>query len=214
MARLSNFLGFAVGAAIAANLLANDLEPVKLPAPRSDGGKPLMQALKERKSTRAFSSKELSLQQLSDLLWAANGINRPATGHRTAPSARNSQEIDIYVVMAKGAYIYNAKSNVLEPVVEGDLRAKMGRQQFVREAPVVLVFVANYDRFGNMAESDKAFYAATDTGYVSQNVYLYCASEGLATVVLGNIDRNGIAEALKLGANQKVVLTQPVGYPR
>lgn len=215
MANLAIFCnGLVVAVVLGVSVFAQELTPIQLPKPRIEGGKPLMEALKERKSVRAFSSKELSQQQLSDLLWAANGVNRPQTGHRTAPSARNSQEIDIYVALPTGAYLYNARSNMLEPVVAGDVRGRMGRQQFVKDAPVVLVFVADYSRMGNMSEADKAFYAATDTGYVSQNVYLFCASEGLATVVLGSIDRNAITEALKLRPDQKPVLSQPVGYPR
>lgn len=191
-----------------------ELKPIQLPKPRTEGGKPLMQALKERKSTRAFSSERLPMQVLGDMLWAACGVNRPETGHRTAPTARNMQEIDVYVALEQGLYLYDAKTHTLQPVLAKDIRAETGPQPFVKDAPVNLIFVADFAKMGNASEKDKEFYSATDTGYISQNVYLYCASEGLATVVRGMVNRAALAETMKLRPDQKIILAQTVGYPK
>jgi len=193
---------------------AQELKPIGLPAPRTDGGKPLMQALKARSSSRAFSSEKLPTQVLSDMLWAAFGVNRPDSGKRTAPSAVNWQEIDIYVADADGLYLYDAHAHALKPVLAKDIRALTGRQAFVREAPVNLIYVADFAKMGGAADDDKVFYSAADTGFISQNVYLYCASEGLATVVRGLVDRPALAEAMKLRSDQNIILAQSVGYPR
>jgi len=193
---------------------ARNLESIKLPPPDTKGGKPLMQALKERKTTRSFSPKELPLETLSNLLWAAFGINRPGEGKRTAPSAVNWQETDIYVATAKGCYIYDPKKHSLEPHVEGDIRALTGTQMFVADAPLNLVFVADLSRMGGASRNDKEKTAYADTGFISQNVYLFCASEGLATVVRGLIDKPALAKALKLNDNQFITLAQSVGYPK
>lgn len=191
---------------------AADLKPLTLPAPHTDGGKPLMQALLERQSQREFSPKALDPQQLSDLLWAAFGINRPATGHRTAPSAMNSQEIDVYVALADGVFLYHAKANRLDPVAEGDMRAKTGGQDFVKVAPVELVFVADFARMVKAKPEAKEPYAWADTGSISQNVYLYCASAGLATVVHELGERQPLIDAWKLRPEQRIILAQAVGY--
>jgi nitroreductase len=192
---------------------AEEIKPVKLLPPQTDGGKPLMQALKERKSMRGFASGELTSQALSDLLWAACGINRPDSGGRTAPTAKNMQEIDVYVIKAEGVYLYDAKTNMLMPVLTGDIRELTGKQPFVKGAPVNLIFVADLSKMGGMSARDVDFYAATDAGFVSENVYLYCASAGLATVVRGWVDRAGLAKAMKLRSDQRIVLAQTVGYP-
>ena len=190
-----------------------ELKPIQLPKPQTDSGKPLMAVLKDRKSSREFSSEKLPPQVLSNMLWAANGINRP-NGKRTAPTARNKQEIDVYVAMAEGLYLYDANANTLVPVLAGDIRAATGKQPFVKDAPVNLVFVADFTKMGDMPADQKDFYAAADTGYVSQNVYLYCASEGLATVVRGMVDRSACQVAMKLRSDQKIILAQTVGYPK
>ena len=192
------------------------LELIKLLKPQTDGGKPLMQALKARKSSRVFSDKKLPPQVLSNLLWAAFGVNRQVsgkTGKRTAPSAKNWQEIDIYVALAEGLYLYDAKENILTPILAKDIRAAVGRQKFTQEAPVNLIFVANLEKMGRADKKSKDFYSATDTGFISQNVYLYCASEGLATVVIGMVDKPRLQGKMKLRPSQHVILTQPVGYP-
>ncbi len=191
---------------------AQELKPLELPKPQTEGGKPLMQALKERKSTREFSPQKLPPQALSNLLWAAFGVNRP-DGRRTAPSASNMQEIDIYVALPEGLYLYDARAHRLEPVVAEDLRAATGTQPFVGQAPLNLVYVADYSRMGKRADEAKLFYSATDTGFIAQNVYLFCASEGLATVVRASIDREKLAARMKLRPDQRIVLAQTVGYP-
>ncbi len=192
---------------------AEELQPIKLPAPQMTGGKPLMQALAERKTQRNFSPADLPVQVLSDLLWAAFGINRPAHGGRTAPSAMDMQEIDIYVARADGVYLYEPKSNTLNPVRSGDIRTVTGKQDFVAQAPVNLIFVANLTRMDKVDKHEREFYAACDTGYISQNVYLFCASEGLATVARGWLDKVELASVMFLDKNQKIILAQTVGYP-
>lgn len=193
---------------------AQELKPIQLPKPQMDGGKPLLQALKERQSTRAFSAEKLPAQALGNLLWAAFGINRPDTGQRTAPSAMNRQEIDIYVATADGLYRYEAKGHTLQPVLAKDIRAETGMQPFVKDAPVELVYVADYSRMGRGTDEDKNLYSAADTGFIGQNVYLFCASEGLVTVVRGSVDRPNLAKTMKLRPEQKIVLAQTVGYPQ
>jgi len=193
---------------------AQELIPIQLPEPQMKGGMPLMEALSKRKTSRDFSDKELPLQVLSNILWAANGINRPESGRRTAPTAVNWQEIDVYIALAEGLYLYDAKMNVLQPVLAGDIRAVTGRQNFVKDAPVNLIFVSDYSRMGKAGEEMKDFYSATDTGFISQNVYLYCASEGLATVVRGAIERPAMREVMPLREDQRIMLAQSIGYPR
>lgn len=145
---------------------------IKLPSPETEGGMPLMQALKARHSTQAFGSQPLSLQVLSNLLWAASGVNRSDTGQRTAPSAHDWREIDVVVTSAEGAYRYGPSTHTLTRVAAGDLRHLTGVQDFVALAPVNLVYVANLDRMNEAGAEDKAFYSATDTGFIAQNVYL------------------------------------------
>ncbi|MFC1460993.1 SagB/ThcOx family dehydrogenase [Verrucomicrobiota bacterium] len=190
-----------------------DLKPIQLPKPQEDGGKPLMQALKARSSSRSFSTKKLPMQVLANLLWAGFGVNRPKSGKRTAPSAVNWQEIDIYVALAQGLYLYDARVHVLKPVLARDIRAAAGHQKFTENVPVDLIYVADRSRMGKASADQKDFYSATDTGFISQNVYLFCASEGLATVVLGMVDKQALAKKMGLRPDQKVILTQPVGYP-
>lgn len=192
---------------------AQEQKAIVLPKPQTEGGKPLMQALKERSSGREFSTRELPPQVLSNLLWAACGINRPDSGKRTAPSASNRQEIDVYVATASGLYLYEPKEHQLQPVLAEDIRAATGRQDFVKAVPVNLVYVADFAKMGNSPEADKIFYSAANTGFIGQNVYLYCASEGLATVMRGMVDRAALAKTMKLRPDQRVVLSQSVGYP-
>lgn len=202
-----------VNAADSNSAPAAAIKSIDLPKPVMTGGKPLMEALKNRKTSREFSSEKLPLQVLSNLLWAADGINRE-DGKRTAPTAMNKQEIDIYVVMQDGVYLYDAKTNKLIGVLAGDLREATGKQDFVKEAPVNLLFVADYEKMDGMPADAKDFYSATDTGYISQNVYLFCASENLATVVRGWVDKDACKTAMKLKDTQKIILTQTVGYPK
>jgi len=211
--RLKVFIFLIFLAAQTSSVYAEELKAITLPAPQTETGGPLMQILKERKSERTFSSREIPLQVLSDMLWAANGINRPGSSKRTAPSAKNMQEIDVYVAKSDGLYIYDAASNMLLSVISKDIRGLTGLQAFVKDAPLNLIYVADYSKMGEMQDKDKDFYAAADTGFISQNVYLYCASEGLATVVRGWIDKPALRKAMKLRPDQKIILAQTVGYP-
>lgn len=193
--------------------LAQALQPVPLPRPQTDIGRPLMQVLKDRRTTRDFSPEKLPAQVMSNLLWAAFGVNRPDSGKRTAPSAMDWQETDIYVATAEALYVYNARKNQLDPVLREDVRALTGTQSFVKDAPLNLVYVADLAKTrGSSAERD--LFVAADTGFIAQNVYLFCASEGLATVVRGSIDRPALSKALRLRPDQRIILAQTVGYPK
>ena len=192
---------------------AAELPAIPLPAPNQTGGKPLMAALKERQSIREFSPQPLPPQALSDLLWAGFGINRPENDHRTAPSTMNMQEVDLYVALADGLYLYEAKSHQLRPVLTGDLHSKTGGKVELQQAPAILILVADFSRMTKAKPQDRDFYAAIDTGFISQNAYLYCASAGLATVV-HELDRPPLAEAMKLRPEQKIIIAQSVGYPK
>lgn len=199
-------------AAIALCLCCLAQDDIKLPEPEKKGGMTLNEALMSRKTNRTFASKELSMQEISNLLWAANGINR-MDGKHTAPSARNAQEIDVYVAMKTGLYKYEPNDNALRIVSEKDQRHQMSqRPQMIEEAPVALIFYANYDKMKNFDDASKEFYGATDAGFVSQNVYLYCAAHNLNTVVMGYIDRDAIREIINVDG--KAILVQPVGYPK
>lgn len=185
-----------------------------LPPPQTTGGKPLMQVLKERHTSREFKRDPLPQQMVSNLLWAAFGINRPASGGRTAPSAHDAQEISIYVATDGAVHVYDPAKNSLRLVLAGDIRALTGRQAFAGEAPVNLVYVADFDKFPRDSLADKIFYSAADAGFISQNVYLYCASEGLATMVRASIDQSALAKAMLLKPSQRIILAQSVGYPQ
>ncbi|MGE5336713.1 MAG: SagB/ThcOx family dehydrogenase [Gemmatimonadota bacterium] len=188
-------------------------QEIQLPPAQTDVGKPLMQALKERRSARSFAEQALPPQVLSNLLWAAFGVNRP-DGHRTAPSAKNWQEVDVYVALRDGLFVYDAKTHALKRVVARDLRALSGTQAHAREAPLTLIYVADEGRMGGANEETRRTFAAADTGFIAQNVYLFCASEGLATVVFASIDRDAFARAAGLRPDQKITLAQSVGYPK
>jgi SagB-type dehydrogenase family enzyme len=198
---------------LSAAALAAPPEAVVLPKPERTGGKTLMQALSNRRSGRQFRPGKLPAQQLSNLLWAAYGVNR-ADGRRTAPSAMNRQSVDVYVTLPDAAYLYNAREHKLEPVAAGDLRAATGTQSFAAEGALNLVLVADMGRFGSQSEENKATWAGVEAGAVVQNVYLYCASEGLATVVRASFQREALAQALKLKPGQKILVAQTVGFPK
>jgi len=185
---------------------------IKLPAPDKRGGLPLMQALAKRRSSREFQRKPLPLPVLSSLLWAAFGVNRRGGG-RTAPSALDAQEVDVYVALPDGAYLYDADAHALRLVAASDLRRITGYQDFVDEAPLDLVFVADHARMRMVPAAQRESYASAAAGAIAENVYLYAASAGLATVIRAWIDRAAIAEALGLTHDQQVRLSQPVGYP-
>jgi SagB-type dehydrogenase family enzyme len=188
-------------------------ESIALPAPRTEGGKPLMQVLNARHSTREFSTEKLSPQTLSNLLWAAFGVNR-TDGKRTAPSAVNWQEMDIYVTLPEGAYLYDAKAHRLNLVAPEDLRAATGSQPFVGTAALNLVYVADMAKASKTSPENQAIWVPADAGFIAENVYLFCASEGLNVVVRGMVPRDTLAKALKLRPEQKIMLAQTVGYPK
>jgi SagB-type dehydrogenase family enzyme len=186
---------------------------IVLGAPQTEDAATLMQALKQRKSTREFSPKPLPSETLSTLLWVAFGINRPQSSGRTAPSAHNWQEIAVYAAFGEGLYRYDAGAHVLESTADGDLRALTGMQDFVGQAPLNLVYVADFSRMSGADAEQRTFFAAADAAFIAQNVYLFCAASGLATVVRGLIDRKKLAAAMGLGVNERIVLAQTVGFP-
>lgn len=187
---------------------------IQLPTPSKSGGMPLMEALSKRSTNRSMdSTRHLSEQQLSDLVWAAWGVNRP-DGRRTAPSALNRQEIDLYLIGRSGAYLYDATNHKLVPVAEGDHRAEVNNQEFTKTGDWILIFVADYSRMMNPDDTQQnAITSGVDAGLIAQNVYLYGASEGLAVVVHMSLNQKEIAEILRLGETQHIVLGQTVGLP-
>lgn len=186
-------------------------DTIGLPAPDMSGGLPLMQTLALRQSQREFASEPLPLQVLANLLWAAAGLNRPALGGRTSPSALNAQEVDVYVALPTGLYRYAALGHALHLVRAMDVRRVTGYQDFVDTAPLDLIMVADYSRMKLVPVTQRMAYAYTCAGAMAQNVYLYCASEGLATVIRAWLDRDALAKAMGLGNEQQVLLSQTVG---
>jgi nitroreductase len=202
------------GAALVAMPIAARAQGVKvLPAPRKEAGKPLMQALQSRRSIREFSSRALPPQVLSDLLWAAYGVNRPS-GDRTAPYWRHIMVIDVYAAMADGVWLYDPKQHALRSHLETDIRAQTGLQDFVATAPLNLVYVAHGERMKDISPEERRLYGSVDAAFAGQNVYLFCASEGLATVFRGAVDHEKLNQAMRLGNGQFVTFAQTVGYPR
>jgi len=197
---------------IVITMQAQELKVIKLNAPNKTKGEAVMKVFNERQSIREYAQKDLTPQDLSDLLWAANGINRP-DGKRTAPSALNKQEVDVYVVMKDGAYLYDAKEHALKPITAGDYRgAVAGPQDFAKEAPVSLVLVANLDRMGDPSSEGTKLMCAVDVGIVCQNINIACAGLGLATVPRGTMNQAELRAALKLTDTQLMLMNNPVGY--
>jgi SagB-type dehydrogenase family enzyme len=189
-------------------------EPISnLPKPEIKGGKPLMVALLNRRTTRDFSEKDLTMQQISNLLWAANGINRPKTGGHTAPTSQNKQELDIYVAMKSGVYFFDADNHSLKKLFNDDIRSFIGEQDFHKIAPIELIVVADYSKTDTLNEGQRRT-ASIDAGYISQNIYLFCASENLATVAVGWIKYEILAEKLRLRNNQEIIIAHPVGFKK
>lgn len=207
----STFLSL-VAACMLSGAYAQTLSPIQLKAPEKKAGLSVMETLANRHSTREFSNKKLTLQELSNLLWAANGINRPEKGMRTAPSAMNAQEVDVYVCMEEGAFLYDAKSNQLQPVIQEDLRGLVGgKQAFVINAPVVLLMVSDLSKLpGGNSEQTKLM-AAIDAGIVSQNISIACSGLGLITVPRASMDKEALAQKLKLKSTQLLLMNNPVG---
>jgi len=191
---------------------AEALDPIRLPPPATNGGMPLMQALNNRMSTKKFSTQSIHREQISNLLWAAFGINRPKSGKRTAATAVNCQDIEIYVVLEKAAYIYQAREHSLIPVVDRDVRSLAATQGYAKVAPINLLYVSDYSKIADRFKDKKPIYAAFHAGSISQNVYLYCASARMGAVVRDSIDRAGLRDALSLSEDQVIVMAQSVGY--
>ncbi|HNX42908.1 MAG TPA: SagB/ThcOx family dehydrogenase [Bacteroidales bacterium] len=195
-------------------VFCQELQPVKLLPPQIDKGKSLMQSLQDRHSSREFSDKELSLQELSNLLWAANGVNRPGEKKRTAPSAMNWQDIDIYVFLKEGVYLYNAFEMTLQPVVKGDLRSLTGMQPFVAGAPVNLVLVSDTKKMSRGDENSKTANASAEAAFVGENVYLFCSAFDLNCVLRGSVDREKISKTLNLRPEQLAIYGITIGFPK
>jgi nitroreductase len=215
MTRRDAIIGIAATAApaVSRGAAAAELAAIELPQPRKAGGKPLMEALQLRRSTREYAARPLPPQVLSDLLWAAFGINRPS-GDRTAPYWRHVMVIDVLAAMAEGVFLYEPKAHKLLPYMAGDIRAATGLQDFVATAPLNLVYVAHGERMTDVSREDRRLYASVDAGFIGQNVYLFCASEGLASVFRGAVDYARLARTLDLPEGQFVTFAQTVGYPR
>lgn len=185
---------------------------IVLPAPQREGGLPLMEALMKRRSSRKFSEREIDLQTLSDLLWATFGFGGGGK-RRTAPSSHNRQETDLYVALSSGTYVYDPAENMLRLVLAEDIRALTGMQDFVPVAPLNLVYVADTSKITGKDERGTIETAYVDTGFISQNAYLFCASAGLSTVTRAMIDKQALAAKLSLRPEQVITLAQTVGYP-
>jgi nitroreductase len=205
--------GLLTAAALAAVPAVTAAQALDLPPPRSDGGQSLIATLKLRRSTREYADRPLPPQILSDLLWAAFGVNRPS-GERTAPYWRHVMVMDIYVAKADGVWLYDPKAHTLLPHLKDDIRAQTGVQDFVGTAPLNLVYVAHGERMTGVSAEERRLYASVDIGFIGQNVYLFCASEGLATVFRGSVDGAKLARTLQLPEGQFVTFAQTVGYPR
>jgi len=191
------------------------LSPIELPAPRSDFGVSLSEALRARRSMRELDpSRSLPPLVLSELLWCAYGVNRPATGDRTAPSWRHALETEIFAALPAGVWRYDPVAHRLIPHLAGDIRAETGVQDFVGSAPLDLIYVSNAEHLSELTPQERYRVASADTGFIGQNVYLYCAAAGLATVFRGSLDTTRLARVLGLGRSQFVTFAQSVGYPK
>lgn len=191
-----------------------DAATVDLPPPQMEGGKPLMEALKARRSTRSFDDRPLPSHVLSNLLWAAWGINRPASGLRTAPSSHEYMDIDIYLAMANGVWIYDPGTHRISRHMEDDIRGETTvGQEYVKTAPLNLIYVSDAGRMGNASEANRLLSGIADSAVIGQNVYLFCASEGLATVLRASVPGKQLSKRLGLKPTQAIYLAQSVGYP-
>ena len=206
-------LAVAASSLISDQVSASEPQAIRLPPPKWSRNATLQQALQERKTVREFSGQPLSREVLSGLLWAGFGINRPENAHRTAPSAMNSQEIDVFVAMPEGVFTYDPMANELNLVLSGDVRAKTTAQAFATNSAAVLVFVADFAKQTKARPESKERYATFDAGCIVQNIYLYCASEKLGAVVY-DLDQKAMGEVLKLRPDQRVIMAQAVGVPK
>ncbi len=179
--------------------------------PSQEGEMSLTEALQKRKSARSYSGESITDQQLSDLLWSAFGINRPDEMKRTAPSSRNQQEMDIYIFTKDGVFIYEPVNHSIIRIMNEDLRKLTGRQDFVENAAVNLVYIADHSKSKSDDPVGRSKTSHINTGFIAQNVYLYSASQGLGCVVRGNLDKDALAEKLNLKENQEIIVAQSVG---
>lgn len=190
-------------------------EVIQLPPAQTEGGKPLMEALKMRRTIRTFDTRPLPPQVLSNLLWAAGGINRPESSLRTAPSWRGWAHVDLYITMPDGVWLYDPKEHRLVLHVKEDLRAATTTEQpFVKVAPLNIVYVSDGDKMKEISDENSVIASVADASMIAQNVYIFCASEGLATVIRGLVPRLQLAKKMKLRPNQRIYLAQTVGYPQ
>ena len=211
---MKRLLLIALFCAFSGTVLGNDPSgTIQLPDPQVTGGKTLNEALLNRKSTRAFSSKKLDLQTLSNLLWSAQGVNRN-DGRRTAPSALNSQETSLYLILEEGVYCYDAFKNQLVLIAEGDHRDLAGTQEYTHSAPVTVIYVADFAKLKIESKEDRIRYASADVGFIGQNIYLFVANNGLAAVFRASLDRPALVKCLKLNDKQEVLFAQSIGYPQ
>jgi nitroreductase len=211
---LAGFLLFALNRTVIAQ---SDVQPLALELVKPGLSKsfPLMKALNERKTNREITSEPVTGQQLSEILWAANGMNRP-DGKRTAPSTQNRQMTDVYVVLETGIYLYNPVLHNLTRIATGDHRNLTGTQPFVQNAPVNLVFVSDLAKFSSSyppENLDLLMWAGVEAGAQAQNVYLYGASEGLAVVMRGSVNREELGNAMGLSKEKIIVIAQTIGLP-
>ena len=209
---MKNFLFLIIAFIFSIIAVSQELQPVKLLPPQTEKGKTLMKALEERRSTREYSDRAMSLQDISNVLWVANGINRVKEMKHTAPTAVNWQEIDIYVVLGKGIYRYEPHDSTLYPIVKGDLREQAGTQDYVKTAPLNLIYVADFAKMKSAEESKKESYASADAAFIAENVYLVCAAFDMGCVVRASVDKEKLSVTMKLRPEQKVVLGQTVGF--
>ncbi len=206
--------GTPAGSALGGSAIGSERPNVMdLPPPRKSGGMPLISALQQRHSTREYSDRPIPKQLLSDLLWAAFGINRPS-GDRTAPYWRHVMVMDLCVALADGVFVYEPMAHTLLRHLADDIRGQTGHQDFVATAPLNLIYVAHGERMTDISTEERRLYASVDAAFVGQNVYLFCASEGLATVFRGAVDYPKLARTLRLSDQQFVTFAQTVGYPR
>lgn len=204
-----------VVAATMPGLAAAQSQAMELPPPRMEGGRPLMEVFKARHSSREFADRPLPPQLLSNLLWAAWGINRPETGLRTAPSSHGAMDVDLYLAMANGVWIYDPKAHRLLPHLQDDVRGDTTTgQDFVKTAALNLIYVSDAARMGKVSDADRTFNGIADSAVIGQNVYLFCASEGLATVLRASVPGERLAKRLNLMPTQAIYLAQSVGYPK
>lgn len=188
-------------------------QDMELPAPVKSGGMPLRDALSARKTLRNFSDRMLTPQELANLLWAANGLNRP-DGRRTAPTARNASEIELYVILSSGVYLYDVQKNKLKLVLKEDIRNMAGTQEFTADAPVNILYVVDYTKINwDIPMEKKRQYGAVDSGFIGQNIYLHCASEGMSNVFRGMIDAPLLHQKLKLPETKEVLYAHSIGFP-